>query len=175
MKLQEIFTHEALVQSHTHGRRHADHATVSKTEIWISATPISLNLVPILLFLQFTVVALLAVVCLTFAEEPAEKKDEEVESRVGYGGGFSGAQGGSQYGFNRGASGFNQGSGGFDSVNRYNNVQGFRNRDGYRTNQGFDQTTYNRHGAGGAGFAGGFNRGAGGFYNQHGQQGGFYG
>ncbi|CAN7992504.1 unnamed protein product [Ixodes pacificus] len=130
-------------------------------------------------FLQFALVALMAVVALTFAaeaEKPAEEKKEgDVEGRIGFGSGFRNVQGGNQYGFNRGASGFNQGSGGFDAVNRYNNVQGFRNRDGYRTNAGFDQSDFNRYGSGSAGFAGGFNRGAGGAFNQHGQAGGFYG
>ncbi|EEC14464.1 glycine proline-rich secreted protein, putative [Ixodes scapularis] len=113
---------------------------------------------------------------LKLADKPAEEKKEgDVEGRIGFGSGFRNVQGGNQYGFNRGASGFNQGSGGFDAVNRYNNVQGFRNRDGYRTNAGFDQSDFNRYGSGGGGFSGGFNRGAGGVYNQHGQAGGFYG
>lgn len=121
----------------------------------------------------FVLAALVAVAALAYAEEkPAEEKKEDVEGRIGFGGGYGHQAGGNQYGFNRGQSGFNQGSGGFDSANRYNNVQGFRNRDGYRTNQGFDQTSSNRYGSGGAGFSGGFNRGAGGAFNQHGQYGG---
>lgn len=104
-----------------------------------------------------------------------EEKKEGVDSRIGFGTGFGHVAGGNGYGFNRGVSGFNQGSGGFGSANAFNNVQGFRNRDGYRTNHGFDQTTYNRYGAGYGGFNNGFNRGAGGFYNQYGGHGGFLG
>ncbi|XP_077506319.1 uncharacterized protein LOC144115715 [Amblyomma americanum] len=122
----------------------------------------------------FVLAALVAVAALAYAEDKpaAEDKKDDVEGRIGFGGGFNQAAGGNQYGFNRGASGFNQGSGGFDRGNRYNNVQGFRNRDGYRTNQGFDQSSSNRYGSGGGGFNTGFNRGAGGAYNQYGQQGG---
>lgn len=138
----------------------------------------------------FVLAVLVAVATLTHAEdkpvteekpaaeqEPAtgEKKKDEVDSRIGFGTGFGHIAGANGYGFNRGVSGFNQGSGGFGSANAYNNVQGFRNRDGYRTNHGFDQTTYNRYGSGHGGFNTGFNRGAGGFYNQHGLQGGYFG
>ncbi|XP_075545396.1 uncharacterized protein LOC142579254 [Dermacentor variabilis] len=119
----------------------------------------------------FVLAALVAVAAMVYAEE---EKKEDVEGRIGFGGGYGQSAGGSQYGFNRGQSGFNQGSGGFDSANRYNNVQGFRNRDGYRTNQGYDRNSFNRYGSGGAGFNTGFNRGAGGSFNQHGSQGGGY-
>ncbi|XP_072140868.1 uncharacterized protein [Dermacentor andersoni] len=119
----------------------------------------------------FVLAALVAVAAMVYAEE---EKKEDVEGRIGFGGGYGQSAGGNQYGFNRGQSGYNQGSGGFDSANRYNNVQGFRNRDGYRTNQGYDRNSFNRYGSGGGGFNSGFNRGAGGSYNQHGSQGGGY-
>ncbi|XP_077505966.1 uncharacterized protein LOC144115440 [Amblyomma americanum] len=124
----------------------------------------------------YILAALVAVAALAYAEEKpaAEEKKDDVEGRIGFGGGFGQASGGNRYGFNRGQSGFNQGSGGFDSAKRFNNAQGFRNRDGYRTNQGYDQTSFNRYGSGGAGFNTGFNRGAGGAFNQYGQQGGGY-
>nr|XP_037269432.1 abscisic acid and environmental stress-inducible protein-like [Rhipicephalus microplus] len=125
----------------------------------------------------FIMVALVAVVALAYAEEEKkEEKKDDVEGRIGFGSGYGHLAGGNQYGFNRGSAGFNQGSGGFDSANRFNNVQGFRNREGYRTNQGFDQTSFNRYGSGGGGFNTGFNRGAGGAFNQHGfQRGGYLG
>ncbi|KAL3210315.1 hypothetical protein MRX96_008835 [Rhipicephalus microplus] len=113
----------------------------------------------------FVIVALVAVVTLAYAEEEKkEEKKDDVEGRIGFGGGYGQQSGGNQYGFNRGSSGFNQGSGGFDSANRFSNVQGFRNRDGYRTNQGYDRNSFNRYGSGGGGFNTGFNRGAGGAF-----------
>uniref|UniRef100_A0A2R5L7C9 Putative glycine proline-rich secreted protein n=1 Tax=Ornithodoros turicata TaxID=34597 RepID=A0A2R5L7C9_9ACAR len=142
-------------------------------------------------------VVLFALFALTYAEEPAkdvaekpakeeakpeEGKKDDVEGRIGFGG-YGGLGGGSSFGsgfnrqgFNTNRGGYNQGSGGFQRDNRYNNVQGFRNRDGYRTNQGFDVSDFNRYGSGGSRFNTGYNQGAGGGYNQYGQhQGGFLG
>ncbi|KAL1438711.1 hypothetical protein MTO96_047804 [Rhipicephalus appendiculatus] len=66
----------------------------------------------------FVLVAIVAVVALAYAEEEKkEEKKDDVEGRIGFGGGFGQQSGGNQYGFNRGQSGFNQGSGGFDSAN----------------------------------------------------------
>lgn len=89
-----------------------------------------------------------------------------------YGGGGVGhhhAQGGQQHGYQQGAQGFNQGSQAFEGYDKSKDVQGFRETKGYRTETGFEETSFNRYGSGTGGYQGGFNEQAGGKFQEQGQ------
>lgn len=96
----------------------------------------------------------------------------------GLGGGGVGhhhAQGGQQHGYQQGSQGFNQGSQGFDSYDKSKDVKGFRETKGYRTETGFEETSFNRYGTGAGGFQGGFNQQSGGKFQEQGQHYGGHG
>uniref|UniRef100_L7LQG5 Putative glycine rich protein n=1 Tax=Rhipicephalus pulchellus TaxID=72859 RepID=L7LQG5_RHIPC len=79
-------------------------------------------------------------------------------------------EGGQQHGYQQAAQGFNQGSQAFEGHNKHKDVQGFRETKGYRTEMGFEETSFNRYGSGTGGFQGGFNQHEAGKFQQHGQQ-----
>ncbi|KAH6947276.1 hypothetical protein HPB50_018062 [Hyalomma asiaticum] len=79
-------------------------------------------------------------------------------------------EGGQQHGYQQAAQGFNQGSQAFEGQDKYKNLQGFRETKGYRTEMGFEETSFNRYGSGTGGFQGGFNQHTAGKFQQHGQQ-----
>lgn len=81
-------------------------------------------------------------------------------------------EGANQHGFQKQAEGFSQGSGEFEAQNQHKNVEGFRQTEGYRTNTGFEESSFNRYGSGSGGFQGGYNQQAAGQFNQHGQHAG---
>lgn len=79
------------------------------------------------------------------------------------------AQGGQQHGYEQGSQGFNQGSQAFEGYDKNKDVQGFRETKGYRTETGFEETSFNRYGAGTGGFQGGFRQQEGGKFKEQGQ------
>ncbi|KAH9361329.1 hypothetical protein HPB48_006891 [Haemaphysalis longicornis] len=89
--------------------------------------------------------------------------------------GHKNRRGGQQHSYQQGSQGFNQGSQGFDSYDKSKDVQGFRETKGYRTETGFEETSFNRYGTGAGGFQGGFNQQSGGKFQEQGQQYGGHG
>lgn len=79
------------------------------------------------------------------------------------------AQGGHQHGYQQGSQGFNQGSQAFDSYDKNKDVKGFRETKGYRTEMGFEETSFNRYGTGTGGYQGGFNQHSAGKFQEQGQ------